>query len=598
MEGAFLGFAIGDALGWPHEDRSRIVGTRSERKEWKQALRFHPWVRRAGGRFYAHEEPIQAGAYSDDTQLLLCTARSVTFRDNWWPHFAMHELPSWSLYERGGGKATKAAAAAWATGQPPWGESQSRQARADYFSAGGNGAAMRILPHALVSRDPKDFRVIASNILANSICTHAHPRALLGALVYGYAVWLAFHKTGTLRYGELIEELLDSPSRWSELPGVEPRAADWRVAADSFGDLSYGKAWTRTVAEIKGLLEKCQSAIRQGALLVDRALLRELGAFERKERGSGTISAAAAIFLASRYAVSPMTGLLEAAFADGTDTDTIAAMTGGLLGVLRGTEPFEPLCEGVQDSRYIRHLAQHLTVESARPDVHHDAGRFVARNSSSKAILEMIYNRERVVLPDGRSAEVASSSPLKARSSTLSVESFELSVSDGQTIFLKRIQKSSRARPQDRGLFESSAVTEPVREVSPQWGPYSARQRQTRIGVILAVEDIVKTRDFYQRVLGLRIMHQTERLVNFGGTLSLVPVSRSEPTKLVARTRSDGEPGQNQGIRIQIQINNFDDVLTSVLRSGAHYSQVSSLRQKRFFRCTDPEGNIVEVLEA
>ena len=80
--GAFWGAAAGDALGWPQEMPGRRV---------RQVLRdeavgsFETWQRRSGGRFMPHQETILAGEYSDDTQLLLCTARAILSGRNWTP---------------------------------------------------------------------------------------------------------------------------------------------------------------------------------------------------------------------------------------------------------------------------------------------------------------------------------------------------------------------------------------------------------------------------------------------------------------------------------------------------------------------------------
>jgi len=118
-QAAFLAAAAGDALGWPQEERSRRVGPPTARQE---SLRhqFVQWVRRAGGRFFPHEEGILPGEYSDDTQLLLCVARSRLHGPVWWEHLVRRELPTWTLYERGGGGATTRSVDAWASGHSPW----------------------------------------------------------------------------------------------------------------------------------------------------------------------------------------------------------------------------------------------------------------------------------------------------------------------------------------------------------------------------------------------------------------------------------------------------------------------------------------------
>src|SRR5215211_5272005 len=116
-EGAMLATAVGDALGWPQEDRSGRVGGR---RAVEPRLEFSEWRRREGGRYAAHEEAIGAGEYSDDTQLVLALARALRAGDSWWERLTEVELPFWLFYERGGGAATKRAARSWANGKPPW----------------------------------------------------------------------------------------------------------------------------------------------------------------------------------------------------------------------------------------------------------------------------------------------------------------------------------------------------------------------------------------------------------------------------------------------------------------------------------------------
>lgn len=89
-EAAFLGAAIGDALGWPHELRARRAG----KPKVTGGLRYEDWIKRGGGRFQAFEEHIPAGSYSDDTQLILAVARALRrSRRAWWEILAYEELP-------------------------------------------------------------------------------------------------------------------------------------------------------------------------------------------------------------------------------------------------------------------------------------------------------------------------------------------------------------------------------------------------------------------------------------------------------------------------------------------------------------------------
>jgi len=138
--GALIGAAIGDALGWPNEQNSKNI-----RKNRNSIRTYVEWNRRAGGKYWPHEEKICAGEYSDDTQLIIATARSLLRGRQWSNFFRQAELPAWLKYERGGGGATKRAAQKWANNISPWDEkSNSPLEIKDYFMAGGNGVAMKM----------------------------------------------------------------------------------------------------------------------------------------------------------------------------------------------------------------------------------------------------------------------------------------------------------------------------------------------------------------------------------------------------------------------------------------------------------------------
>ena len=92
-KGAMLATAIGDALGWPNEPRSK---NRIEKPkvndffvEWTRSCKEPRW----------HDERILPGEYSDDTQMTLSVARSIIVGD-WERFLAEKELPFWLRYER------------------------------------------------------------------------------------------------------------------------------------------------------------------------------------------------------------------------------------------------------------------------------------------------------------------------------------------------------------------------------------------------------------------------------------------------------------------------------------------------------------------
>ena len=326
-------------------------------------VEFKTWTRRRGGRHRPYEEVIGAGEYSDDTQLLLAVARSrTTYGADWWKAFATVELPLWTLYERGGGGATKRAAQAWTSGEPPWKNNRNDPVRR-YFDAGGNGVAMRILPHApfLASLDDPDDLV--RDIVLDGSATHGHPRALVGAAAYAHAARSLARRTRTLGFGKLLDRLLDESPSWGTFPRPGRGGGTWLAAAERVTG-GYERLWTRTVGEMRALIETARRGVRAGALADDHAVLDELGCFGGA-KGAGTVTAAAAVYLASRHAAQPQQGVLRAAFEPGADTDTLAAMTGGLLGCLAGVEWIPRPWLDVQDAGYLRRLAGRIAAGPA-----------------------------------------------------------------------------------------------------------------------------------------------------------------------------------------------------------------------------------------
>ena len=445
-EGALLGLAAGDALGWPQEmRRSGASGTPPH-------VEFRTWTRRSGGRFRPYEEIIDAGAYSDDTQLALAVARSRTSHDaDWWKAFATVELPLWTLYERGGGGATKRAARAWIDGGPPWRVAK-RDAVRRYFDAGGNGVAMRVLPHALFLAGSDHPNELVREVVFDGWATHGHPRALVGAAAYAYAAWSLARRTETLGFGELLDLLLDESSAWGTFPRSDRGGGTWLAAAESVTD-GYERTWSRTVDEMRALIETARRGVRDGALADDHAVLAGLGCFG-SSKGSGTVTAAAAAYLVARHAAQPRQGVLRAAFESGADTDTLAAMTGGLMGCLAGVEWIPRPWLDVQDAGYLRRMAGRI---AAGPDGA-DRRAVPARPDLQAILSELARNRDGdvddIVLGNGMRAKAAALTDPRAIAKSIAVRAWRLTTADGQTLYVTKVNarpgRSRAERPRGR----------------------------------------------------------------------------------------------------------------------------------------------------
>lgn len=366
VAGALLGAAVGDALGWPQERREFRLGPGS-RQQISPSIEFQQWRRRSGSRYSSFEEVIAVGEYSDDTQLMLATARSLLVGNRIWSRYlGGSELPLWLSYERGGGRSVKAAARSLLMNKAPWRDSITAKR---YFETGANGAAMRILPHALVPGTSMDE--VLAQVMRNSTLTHGHPRAIVGSLLYAQAAKFLFEAEQTLPFGGLVEYLLDTHTQWGKMREWDANYEQWQAAARQYASYEYEDEWKKVLAEVEASLRSCDNFVRKGALTQNQIFLKSLGALDPKTNGAGTVAAIAAAYFASVYAADPITGILEAAFAYGADTDTVAAMTGGLLGALLGTSWLNASWSSLQDRDYIVRLSRRLAGNEVIEDDSH-----------------------------------------------------------------------------------------------------------------------------------------------------------------------------------------------------------------------------------
>lgn len=567
--GAMLGAACGDALGWPNERVGRSY--KDESKPQGPLLEFTKWTRRSGGRYYPHDEIIDAGSYSDDTQLILCLSRSLRCGPRWWDRFSRIELPFWALYERGGGGATKRSVDAWTDGVPPWSDKRTSNDVKRYFEAGGNGVAMRILPHVLINTDISDFAPLARNIMLDGIVTHGHPRALVGALAYGYALWKSIRRTEQLGFGEMVEDLLGNASEWETIPETSVAADDWIKAASNHIP-GYQNMWKSAVKEMIDLLETCKKELSKGALTSDKETLRALQCFDQKTSGAGTVAAGAAVFLASRYAPDPINGLTTAAHAVGADTDTIASMTGGLLGTFSGMEWLASLKDQVQDSKYLVKIATDLVSKgesTGLPDIQD-----VRRSNLNRWVDELSEMKSGATceLPDGRRGSIVSRNERVGKSGKFKVIFHKIACEDGQNLYFARIKK---------GTFSTADAPKRPAASTPT-------SRAFNFGPKLPVHSLDEAVHFYQGILGLNIKKRMQEVIVFEQGLVIVPVD-------YPKTQYGGK---DIHALIYIERTDIEKRYELAKSKGAKIISPLSLwgnSKRLYFRCSDPEGNIVEV---
>lgn len=354
--------AIGDALGWITEFEKSPQSLK-EKFGTEKIDKFYAWQKIVGGRFYGYIDNIKAGSYSDDTQLLLAVARSIkadgSLDHN---HFAKTELANWLDYARGGGRTVKTAADKIQRKSVQWfnnfynfkvnGENN------DYRQSGANGAAMRVLPIALANLG--DVEKIKEEIFCNSIITHGHPRALLGAMLYGYAVnQIIVIRPEDFNWENYITQIgLDFPIKFDLSFINKPELKEWLKEWNKSSNKPFELVYEEILIETQQYLRLVYQNIKQNISVQET--LQKLGCFASATKGSGTSTVIAGIYLATKFHNEPLQAIIEAVNALGSDTDSIAAFAGGLIGALHGHNIIPEKWKSVQDVEYLDSISERL----------------------------------------------------------------------------------------------------------------------------------------------------------------------------------------------------------------------------------------------
>ena len=379
--------AIGDALGWMTEfEKSKDALRKKFGTDYINT--FHDWEKNVGGRFHGYVDKLKAGSYSDDTQLLLSLARSIKsdgFVDQ--QYFAKKELPEWLLYSRGAGRTIKNAARKIERKSAKWNKNfftfKAGKTTIDYRESGANGAAMRILPIALANFGEPDK--IKEEIFGNSIITHGHPRAILGAMLYGYSIdtILRFNPEN-FNYTTFLTELgKDIHQKFSIDFLSEPKYKAWEIEWNKGSEKPFRDLFKEIVEETREYLRTTYKLLTNE--VSDFEALTKLGCYKNETKGSGTSTVIAGIYLTCKYSNEQLKGIEQAVNSIGTDTDSIAAFTGGLLGALHGQSIIPAKWKSVQDIDYLDAISTRLLeISESRAEL-----KSPAKNDKHKSISEI-----------------------------------------------------------------------------------------------------------------------------------------------------------------------------------------------------------------
>lgn len=361
-KGAIKLAAIGDALGWITEFE-KSADSLKLKYGTDYVSNFYAWKKEVGGRFNGYIDNLTKGSYSDDTQLLLSVARSIKVdgtidRD----YFSKIELPNWLLYARGAGRTIKNAARKIERKSAKWNSNffnyKAGNTTIDYRESGANGAAMRILPIALANFGEIDK--IKEEIFGNSIVTHGHPRAIIGAMLYGYAVdTILKFQPEHFTYEAFLTELGKDIHLKLSIPFIQKaNFSIWEKEWNSKAKIPFKEQYQTILNETQQYLRYVYKSLTNN--IEDEKALRTLGCYNSDTKGSGTSTVIAGIFLCCKYHKEPIKGLEQAVNSIGTDTDSIAAFVGGLIGSLHGASIIPDRFKSIQDSDYLEKVAIRL----------------------------------------------------------------------------------------------------------------------------------------------------------------------------------------------------------------------------------------------
>lgn len=349
VAGVLLCAAIADALGWPTE----FTKSRAHAEKLFGVVPvtgFRSWEKKTGGRFNTYLDYISPGEYSDDTQLTLCTARSIRSDGSFDPLHFCQELSYWLDYARGAGATITKASRAIKRASATW----DNNFFDGYVQAGANGAAMRIAPHVLANI--RDENQALRGIWQNTIITHGHPRALWGALLYAKVLSLLLQE-GELNLDTFLSKIEAFVSTLS-LDLMNGAMSSWQERWSRRTLSNFLESFNDTRTEILSNFP----TLRAARELPLEKIYSILGCMKPATRGSGTGTVMAAIAVFLRHGGDYKTAVLKAVNMFGSDTDTIAGMVGGMVGALKGysTVP-DQWINGMQDYGYYLRTAEALT---------------------------------------------------------------------------------------------------------------------------------------------------------------------------------------------------------------------------------------------
>lgn len=457
FRGAFIGASIGDALGFisefmrsPSDIRTKYhMDKLNKLIQWE---RITTYTRR--GQYI--KLPLPAGTYSDDTQLTLATARSIEVNGSFNPiTFSKFELPLWLEYELGGGSGTKAAARNLLNPNINWYNNFYHTSYNNYVEGGGNGAAMRILPIALINLTESSRRYL--DIWRNTIITHGHPRALMGAILLADSISLLINKPpNKLNWlDNLIEICVNNYSKLINIWEEEKSFFTWKEKWNSISKQDFTTVWNNLCQETLEKLNFIRHDFSKNTLEIN---LKKLGCYDKKTKGAGDNTVIAAILFICRLTNfnDDSVGnefedtIVAIANVIGIDTDTIAYFAGAMIGVQYGIKAIpNDFKRKIQDYDYLVKVADwcydiHLKSKNINKIfVYPESDNIKNLNQISPSLISYSKTNQYIDIPIFGNARVVQDINITPDWLDKRLHWLRLELEFGQTIFLKIERPSS-----------------------------------------------------------------------------------------------------------------------------------------------------------
>jgi hypothetical protein len=132
----------------------------------------------------------------------------------------------------------------------------------------------------------------------------------------------------------------------------------WLKEWNGANKITFESIYNDTILEAQNQLRFIYQSIKQNSPVQET--LKRIGCFDPATKGSGISTVVAGIYLATKFHDKPLEAIIESVNSLGSDTDSIAAFTGGLIGALHGQSIIPEKWKSVQDFAYLDKIAERL----------------------------------------------------------------------------------------------------------------------------------------------------------------------------------------------------------------------------------------------